>query len=83
MGAVRVGASELLVSLPPLDRGFHLLYNLDFEGAHSIFAMYQQGHPEDPLGPTSDAASELFSEFHRLGILESNFSKTTRSSIAG
>jgi hypothetical protein len=73
VGAASVSAAELSVSLPPLDRGFHLLYNLDFNGAHDVFATYQQSHPGDPLGPTSDAARLLFSEFHRLGILESQF----------
>ena len=72
-GALCAGSADLSVSLPPLDRGFHLLYNLDFGGAHSVFASYEQGHPEDPLGPTSDAAGLLFSEFHRLGVLESQF----------
>lgn len=67
------GAADLAVSLPPLDRGFHLLYNLDFAGAHNVFALYEENHPEDPLGPTSDAAGLLFSEFHRLGVLESQF----------
>ena len=66
-------AADLSVSVPPLDRGFHLLYNLDFGGAHNVFASYEQTHPEDPLGPTSDAAGLLFSEFHRLGVLESQF----------
>ena len=69
----RLTAADLAVSLPPLDRGFHLLYNLDFAGAHSVFATYEQNHPQDPLGPTSDAAGLLFSEFHRLGVLESQF----------
>ncbi len=73
VGGTLVSASELSVTLPPLDRGFQLLYNLDFAQAHGIFAAYQQSHPEDALGPTSDAAGELFSEFHRLGILESQF----------
>jgi len=72
-GALCAGAADLSVSLPPLDRGFHLLYNLDFGGAHNVFASYEQSHPEDPLGPTSDAAGLLFSEFHRLGVLESQF----------
>ena len=66
-------AAELSVSLPALDRGFHLMYNLDFIGAHEVFATYEKGNPEDPLGPTSEAADLLFSEFHRLGVLESQF----------
>jgi hypothetical protein len=61
------------VSLPPLDRGFSLLYNLDFDHAHDIFAQWEQSHPDDPMGPTCDAAGLLFSEFHRLGVLEAQF----------
>jgi hypothetical protein len=66
-------ASDLAFSLPPLDHGFHLLYNLDFDHAHSIFTQWEQSHPDDPMGPTADAAGLLFSEFHRLGVLESQF----------
>jgi hypothetical protein len=73
VGTLHASAAELSITLPPLDRGFQLLYNLDFAQAHGIFAAYEVSHPEDPLGPTSDAAGELFSEFHRLGILESQF----------
>ncbi len=56
-----------------LDRGFQLLYNLDFGRAHLLFVGWEQDHPEDPLGPACDAAGFLFSEFNRLGILESQF----------
>ena len=66
-------ASDLAFSVPPLDRGFQLLYNLDFDHAHNIFAQWEQNHPDDPMGPTADAAGLLFSEFHRLGVLESQF----------
>lgn len=72
-GALCAGAGELSLTLPPLDRGFQLLYNLDFDRAHGIFAAYEQTNPGDPLGPTSDAAGLLFSEFHRLGVLEAQF----------
>jgi len=61
------------VSLPALDRGFQLLYNLDFDHAHTIFTSWEQTHPDDPLGPTFNAAGLLFSEFHRLGVLEGQF----------
>jgi hypothetical protein len=56
-----------------LDRGFQLLYNLDFDGAHTLFADWEKDHPEDPMGPTAEAASLLFSQFNRLGVLESQF----------
>ena len=69
----RVAASDLSFSAPALDHGFQLLYNLDFDRAHTIFAQWEQSHPDDPMGPTADAAGQLFSEFHRLGILEAQF----------
>jgi hypothetical protein len=53
-----------------LDEGFHEMYNLHFQEAHSIFAKYMIEHPEDPMGPVSDAAAYLFSEFHRTGVLD-------------
>ena len=57
----------------PLDRGFAGLYNLDFSGAQQDFAAWQKMHPEDPMGPVSEAAGFLFSEFNRLGVLEAQF----------
>jgi len=56
-----------------LDRGFAGLYNLDFGGAQQHFADWQKMHPEDPMGPVSEAAGFLFSEFSRLGVLEAQF----------
>jgi hypothetical protein len=56
-----------------LDAGFRLLYDLDFGQAHRVFSSWEQEHPEDPMGPASDAAGLLFSEFDRLGVLESQF----------
>lgn len=66
-------AADVTFSAPPLDHGFRLLYNLDFDRAHGIFAQWEQSHPDDPMGPTADAAGVLFSEFHRLGVLEAQF----------
>jgi len=57
----------------PLDRGFSGLYNLDFAGAQKDFATWQTQHPDDPVGPVSEAAGYLFSEFNRLGVLESQY----------
>ena len=55
---------------PELDRGYNNMYNLDFAAAHSDFKAFMAAHPEDPLGPVSDAATFLFTEFDRLGILD-------------
>ncbi len=56
-----------------LDRGYAGLYNLDFAGAQRDFAKWEADHPEDPVGPVSEAAGLLFSEFNRLGVLEAPF----------
>ncbi len=61
------------VAISALDRGYAGLYNLDFAGAQKDFAAWQQMHPDDPVGPVSEAAGFLFSEFNRLGVLESQF----------
>lgn len=54
----------------PLDDGYHAMYNLDFPAAHTHFHQWMTAHPEDPLGPASDAAAFLFTEFDRLGVLD-------------
>jgi hypothetical protein len=56
-----------------LDQGFLGLYNLDFAGAQRDFTVWETQHPDDPVGPVSQAAGYLFSEFNRLGILEGQF----------
>jgi hypothetical protein len=66
-------AVDTVSSAASLDRGFSLLYNLDFSGAHQVFLSWQQEHPDNPVGPVCDAAGFLFSEFNRLGVLESQF----------
>jgi hypothetical protein len=53
-----------------LDAGYYDMYNLDFAGAHQVFGEWMKAHPDDPLGPASDAAAFLFSEFDRLGVLD-------------
>jgi hypothetical protein len=49
------------------------MYDLDFAGAHRTFGDWKRAHPEDPMGPMSDAAAWVFSEFARLHILEAEF----------
>lgn len=62
-------------ALPPsvLDSGYHQMYNLQFNDAHRTFRGWEESHPQDPLGPASDAAAYLFAEFDRLGVLQSQF----------
>lgn len=56
-----------------LDKGYRQMYNLDFGAAHGTFAEYERANPADAMGPVSDAAAYLFSEFDRLNILRSEY----------
>lgn len=65
-----------------IEQAYTDMYNLEFTGAHRAIAEYESKRPNDPLGPVSDAAACLFSEFNRLHILQSEFF-TNDSSITG
>jgi hypothetical protein len=56
-----------------LDHGFGRLYDLDFTGGQKEFESWEKLNPENPMGPASEAAGILFSEFNRLGVLEAQF----------
>ena len=71
LGSVSVGHAGVPLSTSvPLDLGFRQMYNLQFEEAHRTLKGWEQSHPDDPLGPASDAAAYLFSELDRLGVLQ-------------
>jgi hypothetical protein len=61
---------NVLTLSAPLDVGYRQMYNLQFSEAHQTFQAYEQSHPHDAMGPTSRAAAYLFSEFERLGVLQ-------------
>jgi tetratricopeptide (TPR) repeat protein len=56
-----------------LEDAYHDMYNLQFDEAHQAIHEWEQGHPANPLGPAADAAADLFAEFERLHILQSEF----------
>jgi hypothetical protein len=62
-----------VLHVPELEAGFHFLYELKVEEAHTQFATWQKLHPEDPLGSASQAAGYLFEECYRQGVLTSEF----------
>jgi hypothetical protein len=66
--ALCVAAPNTLV-----DQAYGQMYNLQFDGAHRTLAQWEQQHPEDPMGPASDAAAWLYSEFARMHVLESEY----------
>jgi hypothetical protein len=72
-GTASAAAEPDVIPATALDRGFAGLYNLDFAGAQKDFSVWERQHPDDPVGPVSEAAGFLFSEFNRLGVLEGQF----------
>jgi len=72
---VLVSVPQAIAALPSagLDGGFRRLYDLDFTGAQKEFEAWEKLNPENPMGPASEAAAVLFSEFNRLGVLEAQF----------
>lgn len=70
--ASTASAQAVQLDSPLLDRGYHDMYDIDFAGAHRSFDKFIQAHPDDPLGPASDAAACLFTEFEKLRILDLN-----------
>jgi len=53
-----------------MEQGFDLLYDLKFDEAQHEFARYEQLHPDDPLGPVSEAAGILFEQLDRIGLYD-------------
>jgi hypothetical protein len=71
--ALAAAEDTTTAAVSQLDRGFSGLYNLDFAGAQNDFEAWEKLHPDDPVGPVSEAAGFLFSECNRLGVLEAQF----------
>ncbi len=70
--AATIGPIELSPQ-PEIDAGFRLLYEVRFVEARALFQSWEKRHPEEALGPASEAASYLFEEFDRQGVLTSDF----------
>ncbi|HET7205348.1 MAG TPA: hypothetical protein VFI95_02095 [Terriglobales bacterium] len=73
---ISAAALPMMASSPPapeIEQGFRLMYNLDFAHAEQEFSAFEREYPDNPMGPVSEAAGLLFSEFRRLGVLESQF----------
>jgi len=57
----------------PVGQAFARLYNFDFPGAHAILDRQIRLDPQDPLPYAIKAAAHIFSELHRLKILQMEF----------
>lgn len=60
-------------SVPELANGFHQLYAQNFSEARTIFTTWESSHPDQPFGQVAIAASFLFEEMYRQGVLSSDF----------
>jgi hypothetical protein len=56
-----------------MSSGFRLLYIQRFPEARAQFASWESQNPDDPFGHVAIAASYLFEEFYRQGVLTSDF----------
>lgn len=72
-----LAASAAAFALPPdaspVDRAFQRIYNFDFPGGLSILERAADADPENPLPSSARAATYLFMELDRMGILEGRF----------
>lgn len=65
--------SPAFTIVPELAAGFHLLYAQNFQEAREKFKDWESQHPDEPFGYAAVAASYLFEELYRQGVLSSDF----------
>jgi len=67
------GGGPAFSSVPELTAGFHSLYAQNFSEAREKFNDWESQHSDDPFGEIAVAASYLFEELFRQGVLSSDF----------
>ena len=72
-----------MIVVPELQAGFRFLYEQKFPEARQTLLNWEGHHPEDPFGPAAVAASYLFEEFDRQGVLTSDFFLDDRKFLRG
>jgi len=79
----RPGASPGLSTVPELSEGFRQLYVLQFPEARSTFHSWADSHPAEPFPQAAIAASYLFEELYRQGVLTSDFFLNEKKFLKG
>ena len=69
--------------VPQLEAGFHLLYEQKFAEGRAILEDWQKQNPAEPFGHIAVAASFLFEEFYRQGVLSSEFFLNDKKFLRG
>jgi hypothetical protein len=67
------GSDSAFTEVPELKEGFRLLYVQKYPEAREKFAAWTSEYPSDPFGFVATAASYLFEEFYRQGVMTSDF----------
>ena len=70
-------------TVPELMAGFNLLYQQRFTEAREAFSGWQSANPGEPFGEVALAASYLFEELYRQGVLTSDFFLNERKFLHG
>jgi len=65
--------SPAFTTIPELSAGFDLLYEQRFAEAREVFTSWESRNPDKPFGEVAIAASYLFEELDRQGVLTSDF----------
>jgi hypothetical protein len=65
--------SPAFTNVPELTSGFHSLYLQNFTEAREKFSAWESQHSDEPFGEVAIAASYLFEELYRQGVLSSDF----------
>src|SRR3981189_1293653 len=68
-----IAKTPAFTTVAELSSGFHSLYAQDFSEARQKFDTWESQHPEEPFGQVAIAASYLFEELYRQGVLSSDF----------
>jgi len=76
-------ASPSFTTVPELSAGFDLLYQQKFMEAREDFANWEARNPEQPFGEVAVAASYLFEELSRQGVLTSDFFLNEKKFLRG
>jgi hypothetical protein len=70
---VPTSPSPAFTTVPELSAGFDLLYQQKFTEARQTFSDWERRNPSQPFGDVALAASYLFEELYRQGVLSSDF----------
>jgi len=68
-----IAKTPAFTNVPELASGFQALYVQNFREAREKFAAWEAQHPDEPFGQVAVAASYLFEELYRQGVLSSDF----------